>query len=163
LSWIAKKALSFALTAGLLHEGPQFRKLEGKADRNHHGDVAIPLLSIVYNMGTNVSGVRPKFGPGLVGRGAQSTNNLESVVRNAHAAIERNIERTDRRTRAAYKDHQKIDGFTKLKTAGDKTKKSLRELSLMTRARKGSGDLGSGGMRLVDAGSYAQHCSEPGH
>ena len=77
-----------------VHEGPQFRKFEGEADRNHHGNVAHPLLSNAYNMGTS----------------------------NAHACIERNFERTDGRTRTAYKDYQKIDAFIKLKNAGDNLK-----------------------------------------
>jgi len=115
------------VSESIMHEGSQFRKFEGEVDRNHHGDMANPLLSNAHNMGTSLSGVMPTAGAGMGGWGAQSTatgnkRNLETILKNAHAYTELNVSqfgKTDRRTRVGYKDRQKKDAFITLTHAGD--------------------------------------------
>jgi hypothetical protein len=111
----------------IMHEGSQFRKFEGEADRNHHGDAANPLYSNAHNMGTSLSGVVPTTGAGIGGWGSSGgggggKQNLETVLKNAHAYTELNVSqlgKTDRRTRVGYKDRQKKDAFTQMVHAGD--------------------------------------------
>jgi hypothetical protein len=105
----------------LMHEGSQFRKFEGEADRNHHGDMANPLYSNAHNMGTTLGGVQITTGAGLGGFGSQKRG-LETVLRNAHAFTELNISqfgKGDRRTRTGYKDKQKKDAFLQMTHCGD--------------------------------------------
>lgn len=53
----------------LAHEGSQFRKFEGEADRNHHGDVADRHFSNSYNVSTSIGGMSFQSGAGLGGYG----------------------------------------------------------------------------------------------
>jgi hypothetical protein len=70
-----------------MHEGSQFRKFEGEADRNHHGDTANPLYyANAHNtMSTALGGVQMTTGAGKGGFGSQKRG-LETVSRKAHAA-----------------------------------------------------------------------------
>lgn len=101
-----------------MHEGQQFRKFEGEEDRNHHGDAANPLYSNSRNMSTTLGGVSQTTGAGRAGFGSGgSKQNLETILRNAHAYTELNVSqfgKTDRRTRIGYKDRQKRDAFVSM-------------------------------------------------
>lgn len=106
----------------LMHEGSQFRKFEGEADRNHHGDTQNPLYSNAHNMSTTLGGVQMNTGAGVGGFGSQRGGGLETVLRNAHAYTELNISqfgKGDRRTRTGYKDKQKKDAFVQMSHVGD--------------------------------------------
>jgi len=106
----------------LMHEGSQFRKFEGEADRNHHGDTQNPLYSNAHNMSTTLGGVQMNTGAGVGGFGSQRGRGLETVLRNAHAYTELNISqfgKGDRRTRTGYKDKQKKDAFVQMAHVGD--------------------------------------------
>lgn len=70
-------------TESLLHEGSAYRKFEGEADRNHHGDAANPLYSNAHNMGTTLSGVSFTTGAG-VGWGSKSKG-LETILKHTHS------------------------------------------------------------------------------
>jgi len=105
----------------LMHEGSAYRKFEGEADRNHHGDAANSLYSNAHNMSTTLGGVQITTGAGLGGFGSQK-GGLETVLRNAHAYTELNISqfgKGDRRTRIGYKDKQKKDAFMQMTHVGD--------------------------------------------
>jgi hypothetical protein len=105
----------------LMHEGSAYRKFEGEADRNHHGDSANPLYSNAHNMSTTLGGMQITTGAGLGGFGSQKKG-LEVVLRNAHAYTELNISqfgKGDRRTRIGYKDKQKRDAFIQMAHCGD--------------------------------------------
>ena len=109
------------VSESLMHEGSQFRKFEGEADRNHHGDAANPLYSNAHNMSTTLGGVQMTTGAGIGGFGSQKRG-LETVLRNAHAFTELNISqfgKGDRRTRTGYKDKQKKDAFVQMTHCGD--------------------------------------------
>jgi transcription initiation factor TFIIIB Brf1 subunit/transcription initiation factor TFIIB len=71
-------------TESLMHEGTQFRKFEGEEDRNHHGDVANPLYSNAYNMGTSLGGVSLTVGAGVGGHGSGGAKGLETILKNIH-------------------------------------------------------------------------------
>ena len=106
----------------LMHEGSQFRKFEGEADRNHHGDTQNPLYSNAHNMSTTLGGIQQTSGAGVGGFGSQRGRGLETVLRNAHAYTELNISqfgKGDRRTRTGYKDKQKKDAFVQMAHVGD--------------------------------------------
>ena len=106
----------------LMHEGSQFRKFEGEADRNHHGDTQNPLYSNAHNMSTTLGGIQVNTGAGVGGFGSQRGRGLETVLRNAHAYTELNISqfgKGDRRTRTGYKDKQKKDAFIQMAHVGD--------------------------------------------
>lgn len=106
----------------LMHEGSQFRKFEGEADRNHHGDTQNPLYSNAHNMSTTLGGVQMNTGAGVGGFGSQRGRGLETVLRNAHSYTELNISqfgKGDRRTRTGYKDKQKKDAFIQMANVGD--------------------------------------------
>jgi hypothetical protein len=110
----------------LMHEGSQFRKFEGEADRNHHGDSANPLYSNAHNMGTTLGGIQMTPGAGGSGAGGGGfgcqKRGLETILRNAHAYTEMNISqfgKGDRRTRTGYKDKQKKDAFLQMTHCGD--------------------------------------------
>jgi hypothetical protein len=108
-------------TESLMHEGSQFRKFEGEADRNHHGDAPNRLYSNAHNMSTTLSGVQMTTGAGIGGFGS-GKRGLETVLRNAHAFTELNISqfgKGDRRTRTGYKDKQKKDAFSQMTHCGD--------------------------------------------
>jgi len=106
----------------LMHEGSQFRKFEGEADRNHHGDTQNPLYSNAHNMSTTLGGIQQTSGAGVGGFGSQRGRGLETVLRNAHAYTELNISqfgKGDRRTRTGYKDKHKKDAFIQMAHVGD--------------------------------------------
>ncbi len=99
-------------TESLMHEGSQFRKFEGEEDRNHHGDVANPLYSNAYNMGTSLSGVSMSVGAGMAGwgSGGRGAGGLETILKNIHNYTEMNISqfgKEEKKTRVGYKDRQK--------------------------------------------------------
>lgn len=101
----------------LMHEGSAYRKFEGEADRNHHGDTANPLFSNAQNMSTTLGGTMTTMTRGMGGK-----SNLETILRNAHAYTELNLSnfgKTDRRTRTGYKDKQKKDAFIQMAHVGD--------------------------------------------
>jgi len=105
----------------LMHEGSQFRKFEGEADRNHHGDAANPLYSNAHNMSTTLGGLGFQSGAG-VGWGMGSKRGMENILRNAHAYTEMNISqfgKEEKKTRVGYKDRQKKDAFVKMTHVGD--------------------------------------------
>jgi hypothetical protein len=105
----------------LMHEGSQYRKFEGEADRNHHGDSANSLFSNAQNLSTTLGGVQITTGAGGGGFGTQKKG-LETVLRNAHAYTELNLSqfgKGDRRTRVGYKDKQKKDAFVQMTHVGD--------------------------------------------
>lgn len=109
------------VSESLMHEGSAYRKFEGEADRNHHGDAANPLLSNAHNMSTTLSGMTMTTGAGMAGFGTQKKG-LETILRNAHAYTELNISqfgKGDRRTRTGYKDKQKRDAFIQMTHCGD--------------------------------------------
>jgi len=106
----------------LMHEGSQFRKFEGEADRNHHGDVANPLYSNSYNMGTSLGGMSFQSGAGLGGYGSGGRGGIENVLRNAHAYIEMNMSqfgKEEKKTRIGYKDRQKREAVIEMKHVVD--------------------------------------------
>jgi len=106
----------------LMHEGSQFRKFEGEADRNHHGDMPNPLYSNAYNMSTTLGGVSFQTGAGMGGYGSGSTKNMETIYRNTHAYTEMNISqmgKDEKKTRVGYKDRQKKDAFIQMTHVGD--------------------------------------------
>jgi len=115
------------ISESIMHKGSQFRNFEGEVDRNHHGDMANPLLSNAHNMGTSLSGAMPMAGAGMGGYGLQSTatgnkRNIETILKNVHADTELNIGqfgKKDRGTREGYRDCQKRDAFIALTHAGD--------------------------------------------
>jgi transcription initiation factor TFIIIB Brf1 subunit/transcription initiation factor TFIIB len=97
-------------TESLMHEGTQFRKFEGEEDRNHHGDVANPLYSNAYNMGTSLGGVNMAVGAGVGGYGSGGKKGLETILKNIHNYTEMNISqfgKDEKKTRIGYKDRQK--------------------------------------------------------
>ena len=109
-----------------MHEGSQFRKFEGEVDRNHHGDMANPLLSTSYNMSTSLGGVQVTSGAGMGGFGSnQNKQGLETILRNAHAFTELNVSSfgnskdSQGRTRVGYKDKQKKQAFVQMNHVGD--------------------------------------------
>ena len=109
-----------------MHEGSQFRKFEGEVDRNHHGDMANPLLSTSYNMSTSLGGVQVTSGAGMGGFGSnQNKQGLETILRNAHAFTELNVSSfgnskdSNGRTRVGYKDKQKKHAFVQMNHVGD--------------------------------------------
>lgn len=109
------------VSESLMHEGSAYRKFEGEADRNHHGDAANPLYSNAHNMSTTLGGINATTGAGLGGFGTQKKG-LETILRNAHAYTELNISqfgKGDRRTRTGYKDKQKRDAFIQMTHCGD--------------------------------------------
>jgi hypothetical protein len=104
----------------LMHEGSQFRKFEGEADRNHHGDTPNVLYSNAHNMSTTLGGMAGGMGM-MSGKGG-GMSGLENVLRNAHAYTEMNISqfgKDEKKTRIGYKDRQKKDAFMKMNHAGD--------------------------------------------
>jgi hypothetical protein len=106
----------------LMHEGSQFRKFEGEADRNHHGDMPNPLYSNAYNMSTTLGGMSFQTGAGMGGYGSGSTKNMETIYRNTHAYTEMNISqmgKDEKKTRVGYKDRQKKDAFIQMTHVGD--------------------------------------------
>lgn len=108
------------VSESIMHEGSQFRKFEGEADRNHHGDAANPLYSNAHNMSTTLGGMSMGMVRGGIGSGKRS--NLETILRNAHAYTELNVSqfgKTDRRTRVGYKDKQKKGAFVQMTHVGD--------------------------------------------
>jgi hypothetical protein len=105
----------------LMHEGSQFRKFEGEADRNHHGDAPNKLFSNAHNMATSLSGLQATSFAGGPGFGSQKQG-IENVLRNAHAYTELNISqfgKGERKTRIGYKDRQKKDAFIQMAHVGD--------------------------------------------
>jgi len=109
------------VSESIMHEGSAYRKFEGEADRNHHGDAANPLYSNAHNMGTTLGGGNMQPVRGMA-TGAGKRNNLETILRNAHAYIELNVSqfgKTDRRTRVGYKDKQKKEAFVQMAHVGD--------------------------------------------
>ena len=93
-----------------MHEGTQFRKFEGEEDRNHHGDIANPLYSNAYNMGTSLSGVNMSVGAGMAGYGSGNKRGMETILKNIHNYTEMNISqfgKDEKKTRIGYKDKQK--------------------------------------------------------
>ena len=68
----------------LMHEGSAYRKFEGEADRNHHGDVQNPLYSNAHNMSTTLGGVQMTPGAGGAGAGGfgSGKRGLETILRN---------------------------------------------------------------------------------
>ena len=110
------------VSESLMHEGSAYRKFEGEADRNHHGDRANPLLSTAHNLSTTLSGVAPGSGIDGYRGGGGGGGNLETILRNTHAYTELNLSqygKTDRRTREGYKDRQKKEAFVQLTHTGD--------------------------------------------
>ena len=104
----------------LMHEGSQFRKFEGEADRNHHGDTPNLLYSNAHNMSTTLGGMAGG-GMGMMG-GGRNGGGLENVLRNAHAYTEMNISqfgKEEKKTRIGYKDRQKKDAFMRMNHVGD--------------------------------------------
>jgi len=106
----------------VMHEGSQYRKFEGEADRNHHGDASNPLYSNAHNMSTTLGGMQMTSSVNQ-GFGTQSKG-LENVLRNAHAFTELNLSQFgkqpgERRTRVGYKDRQKRDAFHQMTHVGD--------------------------------------------
>ena len=102
-------------TESLLHEGSAFRKFEGEADRNHHGDVANPLYSNAHNMGTTLAGVAMETGAGI-GWGSKKQG-LEKILRHTHTITEMSLSqfgKEEKKTRVGYKDKQKKDAFVKM-------------------------------------------------
>eukprot|EP00535_Pseudo-nitzschia_heimii_P012468 CAMPEP_0197193442 /NCGR_PEP_ID=MMETSP1423-20130617/27174_1 /TAXON_ID=476441 /ORGANISM="Pseudo-nitzschia heimii, Strain UNC1101" /LENGTH=815 /DNA_ID=CAMNT_0042646631 /DNA_START=103 /DNA_END=2550 /DNA_ORIENTATION=+ len=115
-------ACGTVISESLMHEGSQFRKFEGEADRNHHGDTPNSLYSNAHNMATTLGGVQVNTGAGVGGFGSQRGRGLETVLRNAHSYTELNIcqfGKGDRRTRTGYKDKQKKDAFIQMANVGD--------------------------------------------
>jgi len=105
----------------LMHEGSQFRKFEGEADRNHHGDAPNKLFSNAHNMSTTLTGTQAGSFAGGPGFGTQKKG-IETVLRNAHAYTELNISqfgKGERKTRIGYKDRQKKDAFVQMTHVGD--------------------------------------------
>jgi hypothetical protein len=105
----------------LMHEGSQFRKFEGEADRNHHGDAPNRLFSNAHNMATTLGGMQMTSSAGGPGFGSQKKG-IEQVLRNAHAYTELNISqfgKGERKTRVGYKDRQKKDAFVQMTHVGD--------------------------------------------
>lgn len=105
----------------LMHEGSQFRKFEGEADRNHHGDAPNKLFSNAHNMATTLGGMQVTSSAGGPGFGSQKKG-IENVLRNAHAYTELNISqfgKGERKTRIGYKDRQKKDAFIQMTHIGD--------------------------------------------
>jgi hypothetical protein len=101
-------------TESLMHEGTQFRKFEGEEDRNHHGDIANPLYSNAYNMGTSLSGVTMAVGAGIGGYGSGGRKGMETILKNIHNYTEMNISqfgKEEKKTRVGYKDRQKKVGM----------------------------------------------------
>lgn len=111
------------VSESLMHEGSAYRKFEGEADRNHHGDAPNPLYSNAHNMSTTLGGVSQVSGAGIGGWGSGNKGrNLETILRNAHAYTELNVSqfgKTDRRTRTGYKDKQKKEAFMQMAHVGD--------------------------------------------
>lgn len=106
----------------LMHEGNAFRKFEGEEDRNHHGDVANPLMSNAYNMGTSLSGVTASVGAGIGGIGSSSRQGLETILKNIHNYTEMNISqfgKDEKKTRIGYKDKQKKEAFYQMAHVAD--------------------------------------------
>jgi len=104
----------------LLHEGSAFRKFEGEADRNHHGDVANPLYSNAHNMGTTLSGIAVQSGAGI-GWGSKKQG-LEKILRHTHTITEMSLSqfgKDEKKTRVGYKDRQKKDAFVKMAHVSD--------------------------------------------
>lgn len=104
-----------------MHEGSQFRKFEGEADRNHHGDAPNKLFSNAHNMATTLGGMQMTSSAGGPGFGSQKKG-IEQVLRNAHAYTELNISqfgKGERKTRVGYKDRQKKDAFVQMTHVGD--------------------------------------------
>lgn len=111
-------------TESLMHEGSQFRKFEGEEDRNHHGDVANPLYSNAYNMGTSLSGVSMSVGAGVAGwgSGGRGAGGLETILKNIHNYTEMNISqfgKEEKKTRVGYKDRQKKEAFVQMTHVAD--------------------------------------------
>ena len=106
-----------------MHEGTQFRKFEGEEDRNHHGDIANPLYSNAYNMGTSLSGVNMSVGAGMAGYGSGGNKRgMETILKNIHNYTEMNISqfgKEEKKTRVGYKDRQKKDAFIQMTHIGD--------------------------------------------
>jgi len=106
----------------IMHEGSQFRKFEGEADRNHHGDAQNPLYSNAHNMSTTLGGLGFQSGAGASWGGMGGTRNMENILRNAHAYTEMNVSqfgKEEKKTRVGYKDRQKKEAFIKMKHTGD--------------------------------------------
>jgi len=109
-------------TESLMHEGSQFRKFEGEADRNHHGDAANPLFSNAYNMSTTLGGLGFQTGAGVGGFGSMQKRGIENILKNAHMYTEINLSqmgKDEKRTRDGYKNQQKKEAFMKMKHIGD--------------------------------------------
>jgi hypothetical protein len=111
-------------TQSIMHEGSQFRKFEGEEDRNHHGDVANPLYSNAYNMGTSLSGVSMTVGAGVAGwgSGGKGGGGLETILKNIHNYTEMNISqfgKEEKKTRVGYKDRQKKEAFVQMTHIAD--------------------------------------------
>lgn len=107
-------------TESLLHEGSAFRKFEGEADRNHHGDVANPLYSNAHNMGTTLSGIAVQSGAGI-GWGSKKQG-LEKILKHTHTITEMSLSqfgKEEKKTRVGYKDKQKKDAFVKMAHVSD--------------------------------------------
>lgn len=106
----------------LMHEGSAYRKFEGEADRNHHGDMPNPLFSDAHNMSTTLGGLSQQSGAGIGGYGSVRGGGLENVLRNAHSYTEMNISqfgKGEKKTRIGYKDRQKKDAFVQMNHTGD--------------------------------------------
>ena len=119
----------FVARENLMHEGEQFRKFEGKEDRNHHGGAKNQFLSESFNMGTSLSQVNfgqmggPSNRPGSASWGAGG--GTETVLRNTHSYIEMNTDsfgKKERATRLGYKDKQKREAQNKLTHVADTLK-----------------------------------------
>ena len=120
----------FVARENLMHEGEQFRKFEGKEDRNHHGGPKNKWLSESFNMGTSLSnnnfgqiggGAARPGGGGSWGPGGGT----DTVLRNTHSYIEMNTDsfgRKERATRVGYKDKQKRVAQTKFTHVADTLK-----------------------------------------
>lgn len=109
-------------TESLMHEGTQFRKFEGEEDRNHHGDIANPLYSNAYNMGTSLGGVSIAVGAGLAGYGSGGKKGMETILKNIHNYTEMNISqfgKEEKKTRVGYKDRQKKEAFVQMTHVAD--------------------------------------------
>lgn len=106
----------------LMHEGNAFRKFEGEEDKNHHGDIANPLMSNAYNMGTSLSGVTASVGAGIGGIGSSARHGLETILKNIHNYTEMNISqfgKDEKKTRIGYKDKQKREAFHQMAHVAD--------------------------------------------
>ena len=105
----------------LMHTGEQYRKFEGKEDRNHHGVAANRLMSQSWNFATKIDS-NPFGVVGKQGQPMSSGGVMNTLLRNTHSYIEMNVDsfgNTERGTRVAYKDKQKMDAQQKFTHVAD--------------------------------------------